>query len=91
MTIALTTPAQMTAFGLLQLMYRLALECNTSLKFRQSTLAVVQRLAFEVDGEMVPITTKRTKKGALKDLVAAYTKYVDPNYEPSDVITKAIA
>lgn len=86
----LTEPSQIQAFGLLQLMHRLALEINTTMKFRQSSLAVVQRLAFEVDGELVPITDKRTKKGALRDLVAVYIQYVDPTYVPGDTIQKAM-
>lgn len=87
----LDTPSQIQAFGLLQLIHRLALEINTSMKFRQSTLAVVQRLAFEVDGTEVPVTNKRTKKGALKDLVDAYVKYVDPNYEVKSTVAQALA
>ncbi len=83
--IVLDTPPQIAAAGILQLIYRLALEINNGMKFRQSTLAIVQRL--EINGKMV--TSKRTKKGALKDLVAAWQS-IDPSYAPRSTVAKAL-
>lgn len=56
----ISTPEGIEMFGLLQARGRLHLEIK-GLKFRQSTLAALQRAG---------ITSKRTRKGALTDLNA---------------------
>lgn len=61
--IIIDTPEGMAHFAMAQCISRLRLETATSLKFRQSTLAAVQR-AYGI--------TSRTKKGALKELEALY-------------------
>jgi hypothetical protein len=80
--IVLDTPEQIQMFALLQAAYRLALEINSPLKFRQSTLAALQHAG---------ITSKRTKKGALEDLVLKIKKeHNDPNWEPKDSLARAL-
>lgn len=75
------TPEGIQMFALLQVTHRLALEINTGLKFRQSSLAAVQRAGY---------TTKRTKKGALQDMVTLIQS-MRADWEPSDTITRALA
>ena len=77
----LDTPEDIQMFAYLQAAYRLSLEIRTGLKFRQSTLAAVQRAG---------ITTKRTKKGGLRDLIA-FIQSVNPNYVVSGTIAEALA
>ena len=77
----LDRPEQIQMFALLQAAYRLSLEIRTGLKFRQSTLAAVQRAG---------ITTKKTKKGALVDLIAVIQK-ANPNYVVSSTIAEALS
>lgn len=76
----LDQPEQIQMFALLQAAHRLSLEINTGMKFRQSTLAAVQRAG---------ITTKKTKKAALKDLVAAIVE-ANPNFEPAGSMQRAL-
>lgn len=76
----LDRPEQIQMFALLQSAHRLSLEINTGMKFRQSTLAAVQRAG---------ITTKKTKKAALKDLVAAIIE-ANPNYVPGATMLRAL-
>lgn len=57
--VMLDTPRGIQMFGLLQARSRLHLEIKTNLKFRQSTLAALQRSG---------ITDKRSKWAALVDL-----------------------
>jgi hypothetical protein len=78
--IILDQPEQIQMFAYLQSLHRLALEINTGLKFRQSTLAAVQNAG---------ITSKRTKKGALKDLLA-FILEINPSYEPGETILRAL-
>lgn len=91
--VVLDTPAQINMFALLQSAHRLALEINTGLKFRQSTLSALHRIEVVItnpDGsEQVMRVTGRTKKNALKDLVAIITT-VDPRYKVSATIKKAM-
>lgn len=74
------TPEGLHAFALLQTIHRLALEINTGLKFRQSTLAAVQRAGY---------TAKKTKKGALQDMVEAMQEF-DPDWNPSPTVQRAL-
>lgn len=76
----------MTWVALLQLAYRLAVEINSGMKFRQSTLAIVQRI--EINGERV--TSARTKKAALADLVSKMQE-LNPSFEISSSLARALA
>lgn len=76
----LDRPEQIQMFALLQAAHRLSLEIKTGMKFRQSTLAAVQRAG---------ITTKKTKKGALVDLIAVIQE-TNPNYVVSGTIQAAL-
>jgi hypothetical protein len=82
MTITVDTPEGIEMFRLLAIAHALSLEVNTGMKMSRgvSVLAVAQR-----DG----LTVKRTKKGALKDVIA-YIQRVDPEYQPSDTIIRAM-
>lgn len=80
-TVVLDTPEQINMFAILQATHRLALEINTGLKFRQSTLSALQHAGY---------TNKRTKKGALRDMVNVI-KEMRPDYEPSGTIVRALA
>lgn len=86
------TPEGMLMVGLLQHAHRLALEINTGMGFRQSSLAILRRLDVTLDGGATyrPVTIKGTKKGALKDLVKLI-KEINPDYTESDSIAKAMA
>lgn len=69
--------------GYLQLAHRLALEINTGMGFRQSSLTAARSAGF---------TKSRRKIGALKDIVAIIkANHPDPNWEPSGAIAKALA
>lgn len=66
---SLTTPDQIAMFQLLRCRSGLAIEIHTGMKCSQgSMLSYLQRMTVREDGE--PITTKRTKRGAYKDLNA---------------------
>jgi hypothetical protein len=71
MTIMLDTPAQINMFGLLQARGRLHMEIKTGMKFRQSTLAALQRNG---------LTTARSKWAALVDL----NRYIGDAGGPAD-------
>lgn len=71
MTIVIDTPAGINQFRLLAIAHALALEVNTGMKAsRISALSVAQRSG---------LTTKRTKKGALADVIAAIQE-ADPAF-----------
>lgn len=76
----LDTPEDIQMFGLLQAAHRLSLEINTGMKFRQSTLSALQRAG---------ITTKKTKKAALNDLVGVIVA-ANPNYVPGATMLRAL-
>jgi hypothetical protein len=79
---AITTPEGIAFYRLLTVAHGLALEINTGMKMtRQSVLAVAQR-----DG----LTVKRTKKGALRDVVKAL-KAAQPDYAESASVARAMA
>lgn len=80
MSVVIDTPEGIQMFALLQVTHRLALEINTGLKFRQSSLAAVQRAGY---------TSKRTKKSALKDMVTLLQE-MRPDYVPRDSIARAL-
>lgn len=75
------TPEGIRMFGLLQIAHRLALEVNTGMGFRQSSLAAAKRAG---------LTTKSTKKGALRDVIGVIQE-ANPAYEPGDTIVRALA
>jgi len=87
MSVMIEGPEGVGMVRLLAIAHSLALEINTGMKMSRglSPLAVAQR-----DG----ITSKRTKKGALRDVVAAIKQaHIDqgrPAYEPSSVIVRAM-
>lgn len=84
MTVSLDTPEQISAWVLLSRMHQLALEINCpGLKAaRGSVLKDCQRLGW---------TDKRTKRGALEDLVKLMQERVDPEYTPdSSTIGRAL-
>lgn len=78
--IILDTPDQIQMFALLQSAYRLSLEINTGLKYRQSTLSALRRAG---------ITDKRTKRGALLDLISVI-QVLNPSYEISPTLQSAL-
>lgn len=82
MTVTIDTPEGIQMVRLLAILHGLALEVNTGMKMSRgvSVLAVAQR-----DG----LTVKRTKRGALKD-VLAYVQKVNPDYQPGETITRAL-
>lgn len=75
------TPEGIAIAGVLQITHRLALEINTGLKSRVNTLAVAQKMGF---------TTARTRKGALKDMVALLQS-MRSDYIPSASIERALS
>ena len=87
MTVVIDTPEGINMLRLISMAHALALEVNTGMKMSRgvSVLAIAQR-----DG----ITNKRTKKGALKDVVE-YIQLVHeaegrPPWEPSETIVRAM-
>lgn len=74
------TPEGIEVAGLLALAHRLALEINTGMGSRVSSLGIARRRG---------LTTKRTKKGALEDVVAAI-KDKWPGYEPRSTVARAL-
>lgn len=82
MSITIDTPAGIAMARKITIAHGLAFEINTGMKMtRQSVLAVAQH-----DG----MTVKRTKKGALVDVVKSI-KSDWPDYEPSSGIVRALA
>jgi hypothetical protein len=76
------TPEKVAMVRLLTIAHGLATEINTGMKMtRVSVLTVAQR-----DG----LTVKRTKKGALRDVVKAL-KAARPDYVESGSIARALA
>lgn len=71
----------MYVFALLQAAYRLSMEINNGMQFRQSTLAACQRAG---------LTVKSTKKGALADMVEHIRLYMPEDWEPGTVIQRAL-
>jgi hypothetical protein len=73
---SLDTPEQIAMWRVLSAESMLALEIKTGMKHRYSVLAACQDNGW---------TQKRTKKGALLDLIA-FRRVLDPSYSPSDLI-----
>lgn len=76
------TGDEVNLFRYLQVMHGLALEINTGMKLssRGSVMQVGQRICG---------STKRTKKGVLRDMVA-YAREQFPAWEPSASVVKAL-
>lgn len=79
----LTGAEQTRAFQYIRVAHALALEVNTGLKVGRGGSVMV--LAAEYCG-----STKRTKKGVLRDYLA-WMPTVVPNYEPTASIARAVA
>lgn len=80
------TPEGIRMFGLLQVAHLLALEINTGMKYSNawSPLAIAQKRG---------LTHKRTKRGALKDVIAVISAEWPKNgapYTPSASMLKAL-
>lgn len=70
-TIIIDTPAGIAMFALLQLAHALALEINTGMKMGRGSLVKVATAR--------GLTDQRTKKGALRDVIA-HIQQVNPEF-----------
>jgi hypothetical protein len=79
--IVLDGTESVSMYQLLSNIHALALEINTGMGRRLSTVKWAQ---------VVGLSKKRTKKGVLTDLITAFTKNFDADYTPGESVRRAL-